>query len=46
MRRADRTIDEVAAELGYAERSNFTHAFSRWTGMTPGAFRRRLVPGS
>lgn len=46
MRRADRTIDDVAAELGYAERSNFTHAFSRWTGMTPGAFRRRLVPGS
>lgn len=46
MRRVDLTIDEVAAELGYAERSNFTHAFSRWTGMTPGAFRRRLVPGS
>jgi AraC-like DNA-binding protein len=46
MRRVDLTIDEVAAELGYAERSNFTHAFSRWTGMTPGAFRRRMVPGS
>lgn len=46
VRRADLTIDEVAAELGYAERSNFTHAFSRWTGMTPGAFRRRLAPGT
>ena len=38
------TIDEVAARLGYAERSNFTHAFSRWTGMTPGAFRKGLRP--
>jgi AraC-like DNA-binding protein len=43
MRRTDLTIDQVAEHLGYAERSNFTHAFSRWTGMTPGAFRRRLV---
>jgi AraC-like DNA-binding protein len=43
IRRADLAIDEVAARLGYAERSNFTHAFSRWTGMTPGAFRRRLT---
>lgn len=40
IRRCDLTIDDVAARLGYAERSNFTHAFSRWTGMTPGAFRR------
>lgn len=45
IRRADLTIEEVADRLGYAERSNFTHAFSRWTGMTPGAFRRRLVSG-
>ncbi|MEO6029359.1 MAG: AraC family transcriptional regulator [Candidatus Binatia bacterium] len=45
IRRADLSIDELADRLGYAERSNFTHAFSRWTGMTPGAFRRRLLPG-
>ena len=39
IRRADVSIDELADRLGYAERSNFTHAFSRWTGMTPGAFQ-------
>ena len=42
MRRVDLSIDQVAGELGYADRSNFTHAFSRWTGRTPGAFRRAL----
>ncbi len=46
IRRPELGIDEVADRLGYAERSNFTHAFSRWTGMTPGAFRRRLLPGA
>jgi len=25
--------------LGYSEISSFTHAFTRWTGMTPRAFR-------
>ena len=32
-------ISEIAWLLGYREISSFTHAFVRWTGLTPKAFR-------
>ena len=32
-------ISEIAWLLGYSEISSFTHAFARWTGSTPKAFR-------
>jgi AraC-like DNA-binding protein len=32
-------ITEIAWLLGYQEVSSFTHAFKRWTGMTPREFR-------
>jgi AraC-like DNA-binding protein len=32
-------ISEIAWLLGYLEVSSFTHAFKRWTGMTPREFR-------
>jgi len=32
-------ISEVAWLLGYSEVSSFTHAFIRWTGLTPKAYR-------
>ena len=32
-------VSEVAWLLGYQEVSSFTHAFKRWTGMTPRQFR-------
>jgi AraC-like DNA-binding protein len=35
------TIDQIAADLGYAEPSNFSRTFRRWRGETPTAFRRR-----
>jgi AraC-like DNA-binding protein len=35
----DRTIGEIAAELGYSEPNNFARAFRRWTGKTPEQFR-------
>jgi AraC-like DNA-binding protein len=35
-------ITQVAVELGYADPSHFVRAFRRWTGRTPGEFRRSL----
>jgi AraC-like DNA-binding protein len=34
-------LAEIAFSLGYAEVSAFNHAFRRWTGKTPGDYRRR-----
>ncbi|WP_309645815.1 helix-turn-helix transcriptional regulator [Phenylobacterium sp.] len=33
------TIDEIAYQLGYTEPTNFRHAFRRWTGQPPSAYR-------
>lgn len=41
-----RPIADIALELGFAEPSNFSRVFRRWTGWSPGAYRagRRAVP--
>jgi AraC-like DNA-binding protein len=36
------TIESIAWRLGYTETANFRHAFKRWTGQSPQAFRRQL----
>jgi AraC-like DNA-binding protein len=36
-------IDQVAERLGYSEAASFIHAFKRWNGQTPQAFRRSLA---
>ncbi|HKY57523.1 MAG TPA: helix-turn-helix domain-containing protein [Aeromicrobium sp.] len=33
-------LEEIATDLGYSDLANFSHAFKRWTGTTPGRFRR------
>lgn len=33
------SVEVVAERLGYSEAAGFIHAFKRWTGMTPRAFR-------
>jgi AraC-like DNA-binding protein len=35
------SLEAIASLLGYSDLSNFSHAFKRWTGHSPGAFRRQ-----
>lgn len=35
------TLDAIAGQLGYSDTANFTRAFKRWTGKTPGEARDR-----
>jgi AraC-like DNA-binding protein len=37
--RMDRSVKQLADELGYAEPSSFHRAFKRWTGKTPADYR-------
>ncbi|MEZ4295038.1 MAG: AraC family transcriptional regulator ligand-binding domain-containing protein [Polyangiaceae bacterium] len=41
VQRGDRSLDEIAARLGYSQVSAFFRAFRRWTGATPRALRSR-----
>lgn len=36
-----KTVEEIAVELGYGDPSNFSRTFRRWRGETPSDFRRR-----
>ncbi len=36
-----RSLTEIALALGFANQSAFQHAFKRWSGLTPGQWRRR-----
>lgn len=38
------TLSEIAARLGFADASAFSHAYRTWTGSTPGARRRAAGP--
>lgn len=36
-------LADVAAELGYTNAANFTRAFRRWAGVSPGDFRNSKI---
>jgi len=40
---SDRNVMDIALELGFSERSAFHRAFRKWTGTSPGEFRRGLT---
>ncbi|MCC6075419.1 AraC family transcriptional regulator [Pseudomonas sp. GCM10022188] len=37
------SITRIAQQLGYADNSGFFRAFKKWTGLSPSAFRERLL---
>jgi AraC-like DNA-binding protein len=42
LEQGDTPITEIAYQLCYSDPSHFVRAFRRWSGQTPGEFRRRL----
>nr|WP_262496849.1 helix-turn-helix transcriptional regulator [Flavobacterium granuli] len=38
----DKNVAEIGYQLGYNEKSYFTHTFKRKTGMTPTDFREEM----
>lgn len=39
-------MDVLAQRLGFSDTANFYHAFRRWEGQTPGAWRRKARDGT
>ncbi len=38
--RSDYSLEKISEQLGYSDVGNFTRAFKRWTGRTPGNWRK------
>ena len=41
LRSSERSVAEVADQLGFSDASNFSKAFKRWYGVSPDRFRQR-----
>ena len=39
----DLSIEQIAELVGYSEAANFSHAFKRWTNLSPNDYRRSLI---
>jgi AraC-like DNA-binding protein len=42
LRETGMTNDDIAAALGFSDAANFRHAFRRWTGASPSAFKSNV----
>jgi AraC-like DNA-binding protein len=42
LRTTDLSLSEIASLVGYSEQSPFQNAFKRWTGKSPGEFRKSI----
>lgn len=40
LRRQELSLQTISERLGYADATNFIHAFKKWTGMTPNHYRK------
>lgn len=36
-------VDQVSVALDFSDRTSFTNAFKRWTGLSPSAFKKRFM---
>jgi AraC-like DNA-binding protein len=45
LEKTDKTVGEIAFDLGYTDSSNFSRAFRREVGLTPQAFRGSSANG-
>jgi AraC family transcriptional regulator len=41
LRDTDRTVGEIACDLGFSSPSRFSSVFGQWTGTTPSSYKRR-----
>jgi AraC-like DNA-binding protein len=44
LQHSSRSVEDIAAQLGYADTSNFSRTLRRWCGRTPRELRRQ--PGA
>jgi len=42
LQQSDMPMDDLAAQVGFSEAANFRKAFRKWTGQSPGDYRRAL----
>ncbi|MDN7141295.1 AraC family transcriptional regulator [Pseudomonas sp. JQ170] len=45
LQQSDMPMDELAAQVGFSEAANFRKAFRKWTGQSPGDYRKALRSG-
>ena len=43
LRNPSKSIESIALNLDYHDAANFTRAFKRWYGLTPAAYRKKLL---